>query len=339
MSLPFSFPSPPTFDPLYPLFPICAFLGFLLVFIPLPWHVRAQNAGTCAYIFWAGLSCLFEFVNAVVWRDSTLNVAPVWCDISTKFMLGASVGIPASALCISRRLYKIAVIKTVSISNSQKRRALLVDLSISFGIPAIVMALHVVVQGHRFDILGGVGCYPAVYNSLPAYFLVFMWPTVLGCISFIYSGLTLRAFYKRRLEFSQILSSSSTSLNKSRYLRLMVLAAVDMAATIPLSIYSMYLSTDGVELGKYVSWAYVHYDFGFVGEVPAAMWMGDATYRRSVEMTRWLFVGCALLFFLLFGMAEEARRHYKETFVAVVKRVGWDLSKRKKAPSSYGSDR
>jgi len=46
----------------------------------------------------------------------------------------------------------------------------------------------VVVQPHRFDILEDVGCYPVIYTTLPAYFLVYMWPVLLGSISFVYSG-------------------------------------------------------------------------------------------------------------------------------------------------------
>lgn len=44
------------------------------------------------------------------------------------------------------------------------------------------------VQPHRFDILEDIGCYPVVYNTLLAYPLVFMWPIVLGLVSFCYSG-------------------------------------------------------------------------------------------------------------------------------------------------------
>lgn len=105
----------------------------------------------------------------------------------------------------------------------QKRRAVIIDLCIAIGIPIIVMALRkhsspyyprelalIVLcrlcrpgcvltceysflnmlssyAGHRFDILEDVGCNPSIYNTLPAYFLVFMWPTVLGCASFVFS--------------------------------------------------------------------------------------------------------------------------------------------------------
>lgn len=45
-----------------------------------------------------------------------------------------------------------------------------------------------VVQGHRFDIFEQVGCYPHIVNMLPAYFLVMMWPILIGLTSMIYCG-------------------------------------------------------------------------------------------------------------------------------------------------------
>ena len=68
-------------DPTYPLYPIFVFLSFVMVLIPLPWHLQAWNVGTCAYMIWTAIACLNQFVNAVVWRDNAINYAPVWCDI------------------------------------------------------------------------------------------------------------------------------------------------------------------------------------------------------------------------------------------------------------------
>jgi hypothetical protein len=68
-------------DPLYPFFPVAAFLGFSLSLVPLPWHLQAWNAGTCMYMFWASTACLVEFVNAIVWRNTAMNFTPIWCDI------------------------------------------------------------------------------------------------------------------------------------------------------------------------------------------------------------------------------------------------------------------
>ncbi|EGN92607.1 hypothetical protein SERLA73DRAFT_79423 [Serpula lacrymans var. lacrymans S7.3] len=308
-------------DP-YPLFSVFSFIGFVVALIPLPWHFQAWNAGTCCYMIWVSLSCLIEFVNSVVWHGNAINWAPVWCDISSKFLLGAGVGIPASSLCIIRRLYNIATVQSVSITRQDKRRALITDLCIAIGIPVLVMILHYVVQGHRFDILEDVGCFPTIYNTLAAYFIVFMWPVLLGCISFIYSALTLRAFYKRRLQFSEFITSS-TSLNVSRYLRLMMLAVIEMMCTIPIGIYSMYISTQGVQLFPYISWANVHYQFSYVEQVPSVIWQSDPSYLVSVELTHWLFPICAILFFALFGFAGEAQKNYRAVFFWTANRVGY----------------
>lgn len=68
-------------NPTYPLFSVFALLSFFFVLIPLPWHIQAWNVGTCAYIIWASVACLFEFINSIIWRNNALNLAPVWCDI------------------------------------------------------------------------------------------------------------------------------------------------------------------------------------------------------------------------------------------------------------------
>ncbi|KAG1816849.1 pheromone A receptor-domain-containing protein [Suillus subaureus] len=310
-------------NPTYPLLPVISFLGFFLVLIPFPWHLQAWNAGTCVYMIWVAISCLIQFVNSIIWRNSALNVAPVWCDISTKLLIGASIGIPASALCISHRLYTIAVIKTASATREDKWRALIIDLSISIGIPVIVMALHYIVQGHRFDILEDVGCWPATYNVIPAYFLVYMWPSLLGCISFVYSGLAFAAFYKRRMTFNSLMAGNSP-MNANRYVRLMMLSVIEMAFTVPISIYSVYISGTSIPMQSWVSFSDTHYNFSYIGLIPAAEWTSNSVYKRSIDLTQWLFPVCAFMFFALFGFASEARKHYRPYFLWIAKRFGYN---------------
>ncbi|RDB18160.1 Pheromone B alpha 2 receptor [Hypsizygus marmoreus] len=311
----------PSHDPTYPLFPVFSFLGFFLTLIPLPWHIQAWNSGTCAFMIWTGMTCLIEFTNSLVWRGNVNNVAPIWCDISSKLILGVSVGIPAATLCISRRLYTITSVQTVSVTRDDKRRMIIGDLCIAVGIPVLIMILHVVVQPHRFDILEDIGCFPAVYNTLPAYFLYFMWPPLLAVVSLVYSALTLRSFWIRRMQFNQLISSK-TSMNPGRYLRLMLLALIDMVCSIPLSVYSIYGANKGVGLAPWISWEDTHFNFGRIAFVPAIFWRSDPSFQTSVEMTRWLPVFCAFLFFGLFGFASEARNQYINTFWWVAKRIG-----------------
>lgn len=61
---------------------------------------------------------------------------------------------------------------------------LLPDLAPHIALSDVITAY--IVQGHRFDIIERYGCYPSVYNTLLSYFLVAMWPLVLGLISATY---------------------------------------------------------------------------------------------------------------------------------------------------------
>ncbi len=45
-----------------------------------------------------------------------------------------------------------------------------------------------VVQGHRFNIYGEFGPFPALYNTALLYILNCIWPVILGLISAAYCG-------------------------------------------------------------------------------------------------------------------------------------------------------
>jgi len=250
-----------------------------------------------------------------------INWAPVWCDISTKFMVGTSVAIPACSLCINRRLYYIASVSSVTKTKSQKRRDIMTDLAIGVGIPVLEMILQYIVQGHRFNIFEEIGCYPATFNTPPAYVLVFAWPMVLGCISGYYCVRTIIELAQRRAQFMEFLSANK-NLSSSRYFRLMGLAGIEMLCTIPLGAYVIYLNTTAQIVYPWVSWADTHYDFSRVEQYPSIIWrMSDAAVL-SIELSRWFLVICAFIFFAFFGFADEARKNYRLAYVSVTKRVG-----------------
>ncbi|KAJ7807336.1 pheromone A receptor-domain-containing protein [Mycena olivaceomarginata] len=268
-------------DPSYPAFPILSFLGFIL----------AWNSGTCLFMIWTALSCLIGFFNFMIWADSVEDVAPLWCDISTRLIVGITVEIPAASSCIDRRLYKIAACQTVSTSQAEKRRAVLVDLAIGLGIPLVQIPLQFVVQGHRYNILENVGCFPATYNVTLAYPLTYLWLNVINLISACYAILTLRAFLRRRAQFAQFLASGSTGITATRYFRLMALASLELLLNLPSSTYGLYLTASR-------------------SAAPAIFWRADAHEQTTVELSRWASV------------VSEARKHYRLAFWAVAKRCG-----------------
>ena len=60
---------------------------------------------------------------------------------ATRFTVGISIAIPATVLCINRRLYMLASPITTVPSQADKNREVIIDLVIGIGLPIIVMAL------------------------------------------------------------------------------------------------------------------------------------------------------------------------------------------------------
>ncbi|KAF4588480.1 a-factor receptor [Pleurotus pulmonarius] len=323
-------------DPLYPLFSVFAFLGFILSLIPLPWHLQAWNSGTCYFMLWSALACLNLFVNSVVWHGNALNPSPIWCEISIRILMGSSVGLPAASLCINRRLYHIANVQAVSISASEKRRQILIDTMISVLFPMVYIALQYVVQGHRFDVLEDFGCKPALYNTLPTYFISYMWPILIGLISAVYCFLSLRCFIRRRVQFNQFLASNK-SISAGRYFRLMALATTEILFTIPLASFVIYLNTVSSPIGPWISWEDTHFAFSRMEQIPGVLWRMNPKVVLALELTRWASPFCAFVFFGFFGFADEAQRHYKMAFWAVLKPFGVKPASAKRAPAHFVS--
>ncbi|KIL64378.1 hypothetical protein M378DRAFT_163415 [Amanita muscaria Koide BX008] len=307
-------------DPTYPIYPAFALIGFVLVLIPLPWHFQAWNSGTCLFMIWTALGCLNFFINSIIWHNNVVDWAPIWCDISTRLSIGVSVATPAASLCINRRLYNIASCTTAPITPAQKRRAVLIDLLIGLGIPALQMPLQFVVQGHRYDIWEDVGCYSTTVNTPLAYPLSFLWPNIIGLVSAVYSILILRAFLRRRAEFSQVLSCNS-ALSFNRYLRLMLLATLEIVINVPISSYGLYLNATKVPIYPWNGWSDLHFDWYKINAYPAFLWRSNKSLVATLELSRWSPIICAFVFFSFFGFAQEARKNYRALLFSVTKRL------------------
>jgi pheromone a factor receptor len=187
------------------------------------------------------------------------------------------------------------------------------------------MCLQYIVQGHRFNIYGDVGCFPFTYNVWPAYLLVSCWPIAIGLVSAVYCILSIRAFARRRSQFKELLSANS-NLNANRYFRLMFLAGIEVACTIPLASWAMYLNIHTIHLFPYKGWADTHWGFSRVDQFPTLLWHNNRLLAMSLELTRWSPVVCAYVFFIFFGFADEARKHYRLAYTSVAKRMGYTVT-------------
>jgi len=303
-------------------FSVFSAIGFILAIVPLYWHLESWNVGTVIYMVWTALACLVHFVDSILWNGNAINWAPVWCDIAIRIQIAVAVAWPACGLCIVRRLYYIASPTTVTTSQKDKRRELIVDLSITVGIPVLELLLEYIVAGHRFNIYEDYGCGPATWNTPLAYVLVHAWPLALALVSAVYGGLTIHAFMKRRKQFRDLVTANA-HLTYSRYWRLVALASVDFCFTIPLALWGIIGNALWGDPRPWVSWADTHWGYSRVFQFPKVLMDQNPVVGVSLETTRWAAVLCAFVFFGFFGFADEAKKNYRLLASTVSKRLGY----------------
>ena len=156
-------------------FSTCAFIGFVLCMIPLPWHLEGNfivpNYHTFSNVLLSlehghlpvhdldGLGVLepihqFRGLEFGCHQQGPGLVRHLYVSLpffigashhsrtAAHFMVASAVAIPAASLCINRRLYQIASVQSVTKTRAQKRRDVIVDLAIGVGLPIIGMILR-----------------------------------------------------------------------------------------------------------------------------------------------------------------------------------------------------
>ncbi|KAJ7482126.1 pheromone B alpha 1 receptor [Mycena galericulata] len=306
------------------VFSAFAFVGFLCSSIPLTWHLEAWNTGTCLYMIWTGVACLIFFIDSIVWSGNVIDWSPTWCDLSTHFLNGFNLAIPACSLCINRRLYQIVSVRNVGRTQSTKRnlKTILIDLAICLLLPLLQIPLQYIVQGHRYNIFEDVGCLGETFETPVSIILFHVPPILLGLVSAIYCVFSIKASYHRRAEFKELLSLHN-NLNLNRYVRLMLLASTDLFITTPLACWVLWVNVGVNGLSPWISWKDTHSNFSRVERIPGILWRADPLIVASLETLRWATVACALIFFAYFGFADKAIESYRSAFFTVTARLGY----------------
>nr|GAT45148.1 pheromone receptor Rcb2 B44 [Mycena chlorophos] len=292
--------------------PLGAFVGALLVLVPLPWHWRARNVPTLSIIAWLFISNIVLAVNSIVWAGSIEIRAEVWCDIATKIHIGATMTLPSCCLCLCMHLERIASVRQVHTTPEQKRRRRVFDILLCWGLPCLTMALHYVVQGHRFDIVEDVGCIPAIYVSVAAICLLYVPILMVILLTLIFASMALYHFFRRRITFARHLQDAASAMTPSRYFRLMAMALVQMLWSTGVTVATMVLTFRG-GLRPWISWQNVHSDFGRVGQFPRFL-LPSSTWA-SVLFSFWIVPASSVLFFVFFAFGQDAVKEYRAVFV------------------------
>ncbi|KAI0791965.1 GPCR fungal pheromone mating factor, partial [Abortiporus biennis] len=298
-----------------------SFITFVLVSIPTWWMIDAGNVGGLLYIWWTATLNLIQFIDMVIWKDTALNYAPGWCDFVVRYNHIGTMGLIVAGLVIARRTCLITHGFNTLQMWPDKRREMLTDLAIGLSIPAVQLILFWFMQGHRFDILGGIGCVEASPVSILYVTLYAIWPIIIGFVSAVYAIRTLTLFFLRRREITKLLAATDTNLSAACYYRLIVLCAGEVLCTIPLAIFILVVNVRD----SYYPWrgfADLHSGFNRVDQYPTDLWLTSPSEQFYVEWQSWITIALGLYFFAIFGFSMEAMKHYEKVGRILLKLVG-----------------
>ena len=99
------------------------------------------------------------------------------------------MGIPCATFCIAQKLEVIASMRRTS---KTPRTQLIHEVLLCLGLPFVYTLLTLLSQGHRFNIIEGQGCSPAIFLSPVSIVIDYGMPLSLSVLSIIYSCMYLR---------------------------------------------------------------------------------------------------------------------------------------------------
>ncbi|KIP01844.1 mating-type-like pheromone receptor [Phlebiopsis gigantea 11061_1 CR5-6] len=270
---------------------ILSFLCLVLLIALTLLHVNSRNVAVLSLIGWLLASTLVQGVNSIVWAQSTEIRSPVWCDIASKFLLGARTALPAACFCIIFHLYFLS-----SNRNAKRRRyRTIFELIFCLLVPLVYMALHIIVQTYRFDLAQGFGCVASIYPSTTALILVWM-PPMLFCMSALsLASLTLWSHIRRSQQLSDRACLSSRLITVT-FLRPLFTAIIISLLIFVVSLFDMtsaLMAAGGLQ--SWTSLSATHAEIAQVRIVPN----GDISYLERIEAWWWVVPISTLVFSLL----------------------------------------
>lgn len=94
----------------------------------------------------------------------------------------------------------------------------------------------------------------------------------------------------------------------------MVICVIEIFFMVPLCTFTVIINATDGPFDKYVGFAGLRSDLNRVGQYPAFLWTHHRVTRHTVEINQWILIGSSLLYFAIFGLTEEARKHYRAAF-------------------------
>jgi len=239
----------------------------------------------------------------VLWYHDDVDRAPVWCDIRVKLAIGQEVGRVAAVFCIARFLADIVSPRATAITRKDRRRRAIQDYLLSFGVPGVIMACHVLYQPNRYRLVRGRGCQVTQVMTWPTLILRIVWSPLFAVGGTLYSAYTVYRLIRHRRNFGRVVAGAHSALTTARFIRLGAVSMAYLCVGVPLSVWSAIVNIQSS--GRYYdySWTYTH----------SAWKVHPVTYgdEPAHDFTSWANVIVGLIFFAAFGFGTEAITAYK----------------------------
>ncbi|KAJ5381850.1 uncharacterized protein N7496_004278 [Penicillium cataractarum] len=294
--------------PMATVIPVLSFLSIAVCITPLILHAKNRNLPATSLICWTILLNLFNIINAFLWP--TDNVGSWWdgtglCDVEVKLMVGSYVAFPGALVGIFRGLAIVLDTATATLvpSKAQRWRKRAMELLFCVVVPVIAMITHIVWQESRYLLFAISGCVNNFDYSWVTFVLAYMWPPIICLIAAYYCCLVIIRMRKYRSDFSLILRSANSRMNKSGFLRLFFLAFTMLVAILPSEGYVVYYNLKLSFPWHPYSWSRNH----------GPEWYQITKYptQGQVFFDRWTPIAAGFMLFIFFGFGRDATRIYR----------------------------
>ncbi|KZV68506.1 hypothetical protein PENSPDRAFT_634260 [Peniophora sp. CONT] len=309
-------------DPTYPLYPVTSVLAaaLLLLFLSTSFVRQNWNLGVTLLCCWLFLDNLTGAVNTVIWSDNTDIKYYVYCDVVTRVQVITYVVKPMATLIITRRLYLIASLQSI-------------DPPSKAAIPCIESGPDYIHQRIRFEVDAVFGCTYTMETSVLKVLTVDSWSVIPPIVSVCsYYPKVARLFYRQSRDINSFLNSN-TSVSRTNYLRILILASIDVLLTLPIGITAIALRVFSKlaqgPLPFHWSWTFIHTDWEPQSMSYARIKSFGTANLAQFYFLQWTSPVLAFAIFGLFGLTPEARASYWRTIYVVGRWVGWKPTPRK----------
>ncbi|KZV65743.1 hypothetical protein PENSPDRAFT_551585, partial [Peniophora sp. CONT] len=292
-------------DPTYPLLPVSKFLSAALLLLVLFSSFTRQNwnLGVMFLCFWLFIESIADGVNCIIWSGNVEIKHYVYCDIVTHLQEITFVVKPMATLIITRRLYLIANLQLVQLPDKAATAK-----------HVLILVEDYVNQGVRFQVQEGFGCSDNANLSIVELLTIDSWAVVPPLVSIVhYYPRVIQVFYCQSRNTSSFLRSNET-ISHTNYLRILILASIDILLTLPIGIVNIVLKTisavEASALPLYPGWSSLHSNWGPVAFSYARIKMGGTAGLVQFYFSHWTSPVLAFTIFGLFGLTTEACASY-----------------------------